>query len=617
MNTLRKFSSSEFWLPISLARKLEILHRRDMIVIAVVSVVAVVFETFGIGMLLPIMQFVENDGQIDNLIAQSSIWRGIHEVYQFVGLEISLLSLSATVFILISLRQVAQAARSIIVEITKAKAAKRLSELCFNSIMSCKGGHLQRVGSGNFSLLVSTQAQSAALIIRNISELWSNVITIAGYGTIMLSIALVPTAVAVGFGVITIASISGLVRMTRQTSDILVASKVAFSQFLVERLNAWRLVKASNSLAFETGLARRYTRRLAAIDVRLAKISNAINFIVVVSQVFLVLLILNISVSLLNMEIATVTLLFIAILRMMPIIGRFGRLRQSNALVSAYLSQISQYIEASEGHREIDVGTRKFNHLTESIDFDHVTFSYAEGDRAAVYDVSLSLPAGQIIAITGPSGAGKSTLVDMLPRLVTPESGCIRFDGVPIEEFSLSELRTGVHYVGQTPLLLNDSVLNNVRYAQQSASRDEVIEACKKAHAHEFIQDLPQGYDTEVGENGARLAGGQRQRLALARAFLSSAVIVVLDEPTSSLDYKSEGKILEALRALVSERQATVIVIAHRASTVLGSDYVIALEDGKITHRGPTKDAVDTQGWFREMIQTPEDITSKTEDTWT
>ena len=357
--------------------------------------------------------------------------------------------------------------------------------------------------------------------------------------------------------------------MTRRTSDELVSAKANFAQCLVERQTAWRLVKASNSIDQENALTRRHAGKLAAIDIRLAKISVLMNSSVVLAQAVMVLVILNLSVRYLDIEIATITLLFVAMIRLMPIVASFTKLRQVNAAISAFLAQVVRFVEASEENREIDTGTRPFVRLQEAITFDNVSFNYVGSDAPALHDLSLSLPAGRITAITGPSGAGKSTLVDMRPRLVVPQNGKIRLDGVPIEEFSLTELRGGMHYVGQTPLLMNGTVVDNVRYARKDATREEVIEACQQAHAHDFVTALPDGYETSVGESGTLLSGGQRQRLALARAFLSTATIVILDEPTSALDYESESKIHAALRNLIAQRQATVIVIAHRASTAL------------------------------------------------
>ncbi|MHA1566391.1 MAG: ABC transporter ATP-binding protein, partial [Alphaproteobacteria bacterium] len=528
MMTLPWSLAGEWRAPIRTARRLGILRPAELVSIAAISLIAVVFETFGIGMLLPIMQLVENGGDAAALIATSRLWQVIAQSFDKFGIEVGLLPLSLLVLVLLTLRQVSAAVRILVVEKARAQAAKRLSEMCFSAILSSRGEYLQRVGSGKFSILVSTQAQSGASVIRNLAELFSNGVTVIGYGIIMASVAFVPTLIALAFGVLTITSVGRLVRMTRRTSDELVSAKANFAQFLVERQAAWRLVKASNSIEQEKGLTRRHATKLAAIDIRLAKISVLMNSAVVLAQAVMVLVILNLSVRYLDIEIATITLLFVAMIRLMPIVASFTKLRQVNAAISAFLAQVVRFMEASEQNREVDDGSRPFTPLQRAITFDKVSFSYLGSEAPALHDLSVSIPARRITAITGPSGAGKSTLVDILPRLIVPQSGMVQLDGVAIEEFSLNGLRGGMHYVGQTPLLMNGTVIDNVRYARKDATREEVIEACRQAHAHDFVTAFPDGYDTPVGEGGTLLSGGQRQRLALARAFLSTATIVIL-----------------------------------------------------------------------------------------
>lgn len=603
MTVYQRIISDEWRAPINMARRLGIFRRGEMIAIGMITVASVVFETLGVGMLLPIVQFVENHGNIAKLTQDYKFWRVISDSFAAVGVEVSLIALSAIVLLLLVLRQVTSAARLLVVARARAQASKRLSDQCFAKIMSCRSEYLQRFGSGNFSYFVSTLAQSSASIIRVITGLLGNCVTIAGYGVIMVSIAFIPTLIAVAFGILSLASISTFVRMARRTSEDFVNSKARFSQFLVERMSAWRLVKVSNSFDLENRLTRRYTTKLAAIDVRLAKISIVMNFIVIIGQSFLALFILNVSVGILSIEISVITLLFVAMIRLMPVIANFSNLRQTNATIHAYLSRLTAYLEAGEANREIDSGTRKFTRLREAIEFDRVAFTYAESDHAALRDLTVSIRANRITAITGPSGAGKSTMVDMLPRLIVPQSGAVRFDGVSVSEFSLRELRAGLHYVGQTPLLMNGSVAENVGYARQDATQEEIVQACKQAHAHDFIVTMAQGYDTQVGEGGALLSGGQRQRLALARVFLSDATIIVLDEPTSALDYESENKIHAALKNLVAERQATIIIIAHRASTVQSADFVVVLDTGRLAASGSVRQLSRKKNWLQEIVQ--------------
>ena len=222
------------------------------------------------------------------------------------------------------------------------------------------------------------------------------------------------------------------------------------------------------------------------------------------------------------------------------------------------------------------------------IRLDRVSFSY-DGIDTVLDDVSVSIAFGERVAIVGPNGGGKSTLVNLICRFYDPTKGRVLVDGVPLTDVALKDLRSRIALVTQQTELFNESILYNIRYGRWDATEEEIVEAAKKAHAHEFISEFPEGYRTMVGPNGFRLSGGQRQRIALARAFLRDAEILVLDEATSQIDVESERLIHEALSTYVENR--TVIMITHRASTLELADSILQVEHGKVTKR-PAKQAL-------------------------
>jgi ATP-binding cassette subfamily B protein len=212
-----------------------------------------------------------------------------------------------------------------------------------------------------------------------------------------------------------------------------------------------------------------------------------------------------------------------------------------------------------------------------NIEFDNVSFGY-DGITPVVYNISFRVPAGARIGIKGRTGSGKSTLMNLLMRFYDPLSGRILLDGIDLRDYRLSSLRDQFSIVLQDPLLLSTSISENIAYARPGASEQEIVEAARAANADEFIREFPKGYDTQVGERGLMLSGGQRQRIALARAFLKSAPILILDEPTSSVDIKTESKIIEAMDRLMEHR--TTFMIAHRLSTLRSCDLELELENG-------------------------------------
>jgi ATP-binding cassette subfamily B protein len=213
------------------------------------------------------------------------------------------------------------------------------------------------------------------------------------------------------------------------------------------------------------------------------------------------------------------------------------------------------------------------------IEFQHVEFQYTQG-RRVLDDISFQIPAGSSVGIVGPSGSGKSTLVNLLTRFYEPVSGRILLDGIDLRRYRLSDLRAQFSIVMQEPMLFSTTVAGNIAYARPEASRSEIIEAATKANANTFIERLPQGYDTPIAEGGTTLSGGERQRIAIARAFLKNAPLVIMDEPTSAVDIRTEAAIMEAIEKLMRNR--TTIVIAHRLSTLEKCDIVLVLRQGKL-----------------------------------
>jgi ATP-binding cassette subfamily B protein len=199
-------------------------------------------------------------------------------------------------------------------------------------------------------------------------------------------------------------------------------------------------------------------------------------------------------------------------------------------------------------------------------------------------DVSFTMKPGELIAVVGPSGAGKTTLSLLLPRLYDPTCGCIEIDGRDIRSYTLSSLAANMAVVSQSTYLFYDTIAANIRYARPSASQEEIEEACKAANIYQVIKDLPDGFDTVVGERGYRLSGGERQRISIARALLKNARILILDEATSSLDSVSERLIQQALEKIMQGR--TTLVIAHRLSTILKADRIIVLDKGHLVEQG-------------------------------
>ena len=267
-----------------------------------------------------------------------------------------------------------------------------------------------------------------------------------------------------------------------------------------------------------------------------------------------------------------------------------------NGLASA--DRVFAIMDIKSDIQDVDHAT-EVNDLKNTLSFDNVSFSYGDEKNKVLNNINFQINKGEILALVGPSGAGKSTLVDLIPRFYDTLSGSIKIDGKDIKELKINSLRSLMGIVTQETFLFDDSVKANIAYGVENISDEKIKDAAIAANAHEFIEELPNGYNTIIGERGVSLSGGQKQRIAIARAIVKNPPILILDEATSSLDSESEKHVQSAIENLMSER--TVFVIAHRLSTVHNANKILVLENGQIVQEGKHDELVNIDGLYKQL----------------
>lgn len=287
---------------------------------------------------------------------------------------------------------------------------------------------------------------------------------------------------------------------------------------------------------------------------------------------------------------------------MMLMLQPVRRITSVNATLQRGVAGAASLFEIMDEDDELDSGTVEVDRVEGDVCFKNVSFSYGDDARPVVEGVSVDVRSGTMLAIVGHSGSGKSTLASLLPRFYDVDSGDISIDGVSIRDFTLASLRHNISLVSQDVVLFNDTIRNNLAYGQlNSHSEEELVQAADAAHILDFVNDMPEGMDTMVGDRGVLLSGGQRQRIAIGRALLKNSPVLILDEATSSLDTQSERRIQDALSKLMKDR--TTLVIAHRLSTVENADQIIVLDAGRVVEAGTHDQLLKQDGHYAALYR--------------
>lgn len=348
------------------------------------------------------------------------------------------------------------------------------------------------------------------------------------------------------------------------------------------------------------GQANDKTRRLHMRLVTTHLASSSLVQIAAALAMVLLMLIATRPAMLNSISAGTFTAIFTAMIASIPPLKRLTKVQAQLQKGIAAADSIFQVLDTEA---EQDSGAFHVDRVKGAIEFRNVSFQYEESGRPILDDVSFNVAPGSVTALVGHSGSGKTTLAGLLPRFYTGYEGNILLDGHELDDYALENLRSHISLVSQNVVLFNDTVKGNIAYgALSGASHEEVLRAARDAHALEFIEDLPDGLDTLVGENGTLLSGGQRQRLAIARALLKDAPILILDEATSALDSESERVIQDALTEVMKDR--TTLVIAHRLSTIENADQVVVLDHGRVIETGTHNQLITADGIYARLHRT-------------
>lgn len=482
-----------------------------------------------------------------------------------------------------------------------AKAGEYLSNLAFNAVIN----QSMTFHSDHFSGSLTSQANKfpSAFISLKSQFVWDiyPLILIVLYSVVAVWIVCPPFGAIMLLYVIAYSTVAAITfYKTRHIDAGLAEAENKQTGQLADAVTNVISVKSYAREKFEKSRFRRSTGATKKATFAVAKVSMWRNFLLnsIGAVTYIAILILIVlSPTLFGVDVANMVFLFTISSALMSNIWRLNYiLRATNRA----LGNAKEMVEILDLPYIIDDKTDRPLHVTNAVvDFNHITFRHHEQKSDLFSDFTLNISPGQSVGLVGVSGSGKTTLTKLLLRFADVSAGSIMIDGQDIRDVTQASLRSAVSYVPQESSLFHRSVAENIAYGRPEASQAEIEQAAKLAYAHEFIKDLPDGYQTLVGERGVKLSGGQRQRIAIARAILKNAPILVLDEATSALDSESEAAIQQALKNLLVGR--TSIVVAHRLSTVAGLDHIVVLKDGKIVEQGTHTELLNRHGAYEKL----------------
>ena len=575
-------------------------QRRWFATLLALQIGATVFEALGVASIVPILDFINTSGTPEKAAQSSRSWAILLDTTRAVGLPVSFGLILVFAYAAILVRQVFMYVQSVYSAFVINQLILTLRKRGLQAFFSAGEQYRSSSANGEIANDLTVELQNAASCLTAGVRTIGFSIMLVGYVVVMFLLSPSLSLAAIGITGVVAVSLAYVTRRIRVIGRDVVQANQNVLGFLIERLATARLVRLSGTERPEietfTAFLDTQRRRINALQKVLALFSVSLEPIVLIFG--FVLLYFSVTRSILDP--ASLILFFFILLRMLPIAKEVALCRQAYIASLGSVETLSRRMQALEAAREIDDGHRSLTHLEKGIEFKNVSYSYRDGTRA-LDGVSLTFPAGRMSAIVGPSGAGKSTLVDLIPRLYAVEAGQILIDGVPQEEFSIHSLRQAISFAPQRPQLFDVSIEDHIRYGKPDASDKEVRRAAELAQAIDFIEAMPEGFKSPVGNNGHRLSGGQRQRVDLARAIVRGAPILLLDEPTSSLDEESAREFLGALHRIRRETDTTVIVIGHNLAAMEDADHIVVMNGGRVEATGRHDELMQRECWYRRM----------------
>jgi len=573
------------------------LTNKPIFLLIALSLMATITEIFGVGIFIPIFQYMRMEGDLQSLVNNSSIWQYAINFFNFIHIKISLAILLLISFLFFLVRQIFNYLRIVYESKISQKLNKNLRDTLFDRYLDATSEFQDSMPVGKLVNIITTEVDHAVLGIMAPLRLIVLLIICICYVIAMALLSWQMTIVSVFVLLIVSRIPSSWIKASTIVGRKIVDANMSMSFFLVQRLKSPRLARLSMTETKEktyfNSLTLSQCNHNIDSSILAAKTEVALEpFVILLSLLFLYF-----AYTIFHLQFEVIGIYLVVALRLMPVVK--GIISQWQA-VQKWLGSIEIVEDRLKNmllSKESDLG--QVNEVESyDIKFDAVSYSYPGFNINALNDITLEIPSGSLTLLVGPSGSGKSTLVDLIPRLREASTGSISLGKNKLKKYKLSSLRSIISYVPQEPQIFDGTMREHIQYGAIDFSDKDLTRAIKLSGLDQFVLQMPNGLDTFVGEDGFGLSGGQKQRLDLARALLRKVSILILDEPTSNLDYESIKLFKKSLNTIRKEMNITIIIVTHNLDNADDADNIIVLSEGKVSAQGSHYELLNSNQWY-------------------
>lgn len=574
--------------------------RGIIILIVFFGIIVSIAESVGVTLVIPLLEGVGHTGNTPlpfpfNQVAARFLGMGLKERIQSVAI---------LMVIIIGFKSLLTYAGSLLINQLHQSSIKYYRMLCFGQLMRLKMGYFNKQRLGHIQAIIVTSVNYVGALICACAEIVSKLFTIIFLLVMLFILSWKMTIVAlvlVGVSSLVLRFLSHRSKIAGGACNITLQN---INSTLLDALTGMKIIRLFNR---EKDMVTKFaddSQRYKESHYDLYKARDLAAPLFEFTGVFSLALVMIVGSFVLggygNASLEALLFFLFIFFRIMPLANSLNVTRVSIVGYWPFLTRVHEFLQEKD-ELYIANGARAFSGLKSGIEMREVDFKYNNNEALVLRGVSFFISKGLKVGIVGPSGGGKSTIIELLLRFYDPQNGKVLIDGVDLRDFDVSSWRRYIGVVSQDTFLFNDTVWANISFAKPAANKEEIEEAAQRAHAYDFIKELPEGYNTMLGERGVRLSGGQKQRIAIARAILSNPEILIFDEATSALDTESEQIVQEALDEV--SKGKTVIIIAHRLSTISDADMIFVVAEGHIVQKANHKQLLEVEGIYKKLVQ--------------